>query len=73
LTVHKQEEIKHIMGLPRQEKEETGITGEEHHPRTNGGLPEAFDAHFHLDGSLNKYGLPPTTSLGTFLRGLDSL
>jgi len=31
-------------------------------------LPEAYDTHFHLDRSLNKYGLPPTTSLGTFLR-----
>jgi len=40
LAVHKQEEeIKHITGLQIQEKEETGITGEEHPPGLMAYLP----------------------------------
>ncbi|CAC5399552.1 tatD [Mytilus coruscus] len=31
-------------------------------------LPDAFDSHMHLDRSLSKFGMPPRTSLGDFLR-----
>lgn len=44
------------------DRDHCGITS----PR--GLMAETSDAHFRLDRSLNKYGLPPTTSLGTFLR-----